>query len=82
MSVVCEAFRAEVSSPSECRIWKQMLNVKRGEEHEAGGCVLEKLIGANGQLKYKMENNMCNKVKSSGSSESLEEDDPLLEKST
>lgn len=59
-----------------------MLNVKRGEEHEAGGFCLEKLIGANGQLKYKMENAMCNKVKSSGSSESMEEDDPLLEKST
>lgn len=58
-----------------------MLNVKRGEEHEAGGCGLEKLIGANGQLKYKLGNNMCNKVKSSGSSESLEEDDPLPEKS-
>lgn len=33
-----------------------------------------------GQLKYKMENNMCNKVKSTGSYGSLEKDDSLLEK--
>lgn len=34
------------------------------------------------QLKYKIENNMCNKVKSSGRSGNLEKDDPLLEKNT
>lgn len=32
------------------------------------------------QLKYKIENNMCNKVKSSGRSGNLEKDDPLLER--
>lgn len=47
-------------------------------------CGLENLIGANGPQVPEVQNgnNMYNKVKSAGSSGSLEEDDPLLEKNT
>lgn len=61
-----------------------MRKVKRREEQETGSCSLEKLTGANGPQTEKVQdgNNMCNKVKSSGSAGSLEEDDPLPEENT